>query len=169
MLPQELLEELNVQIKHEFASANYYLAMAAYFAEMGLDGFTNFFIVQAEEERFHAMKFFQFINDLGGRVQITGFEDPKNDFSSVTEVFQLALEHEQFVSRRIHGLVDLAKGENHHPTISFLQWFVDEQVEEEATMQGILDKLKIAGESGPGLLHLDSALASRTFTPPPGA
>ncbi len=166
MLSQSLLKELNEQIKHEFASANYYVAMAAYFADLGLDGFKNFFLVQADEERFHAMKFFNYVDELGGRVAITGYDDPKNDFASIEEVFQLALKHEEFVTERIHKLLDVAKQENHHPTISFLQWFVDEQVEEEATMQGVLDKLKLAGSSGPGVLFLDSELGARTFTPP---
>jgi len=168
MISKKLAEEMNKQITEEFRAGAYYLAMAAYFAEQGLDGFTNFFIVQAEEERFHAMKFFHFINDLGGKVEITGYEDPKSDFSSVEEVFQLALKHEQFVTARIHKLLDVAKNENHHPTMSFLQWFVDEQVEEEATMSGILDKIRLSGGAGPGLLFLDKELAGRSFTPPAG-
>ncbi len=166
MLSKKMLDELNVQIKHEFFSANYYLAMAAYCIDRGLDGFGNFFIIQAEEERFHAMKFFNYINSLNGRVTMTGYEEPRNDFKSLEEVFELALKHEVFVTKRIHTLADLAQAEKHHPTISFLQWFVDEQVEEEATMSTWLDKVKLVGDNGHGLLMIDQELAARTFTPP---
>ncbi|MBS4032606.1 MAG: ferritin [Clostridiales bacterium] len=140
--------------------------MAAYCAEEELDGFANFFIVQAEEERFHAMKFFTLIGDLGQRPIITGFEDPKNEFSSVQELFELALEHEQFVTKRIHMLMDMARQENHHQTVSFLQWFIDEQVEEEANMSKILRNIKRVGGEGYGILLIDQELAGRIFTPP---
>lgn len=168
MLSQKLLDELNLQLKYEMESANYYLAMAAYCASEDLDGFANFFLVQGEEERFHAMKFYNFINDLGGRVIIKGFEDPKNDFSSLEDIFESALKHEQFVTKRIHTILDVANQEKHYPTISFLQWFVDEQVEEEASMNQILSKVKRLGEDNPGIYMLDEELSKRAFTPPPG-
>lgn len=168
MLSQKLLDELNLQLKYEMESANYYLAMAAYCASEDLDGFANFFLVQGEEERFHAMKFYNFINDLGGKVIIKGFEDPRNDFSSLQDVFESALKHEQFVTKRIHTILDIANQEKHYPTISFLQWFVDEQVEEEASMNQILSKVKRLGEDNPGIYMLDEELAKRAFTPPPG-
>lgn len=167
MLSEKLLHELNLQIKHELASANYYLAMAAHCASEDLGGFAHFFMIQGDEERFHAMKFYNFINDLGGKVKIFGFEDPRNDFQSLEEVFTAALKHEQFVTSRIHTLLDLANQEKHYPTISFLQWFVDEQVEEEASMTQILSKIKRLGEDNPGIYMLDDELAKRTFIPPP--
>ncbi|SES62064.1 ferritin [Anaerobranca gottschalkii] len=166
MLSEKLLNELNLQLKYEMESANYYLAMAAYCDSLDLPGFANFFLVQAEEERFHAMKFYNFINDLGGKVTIYGFADPRNDFSSLEDVFQSALKHEQFVTKRIHTILDLANEEKHYPTISFLQWFVDEQVEEEASMSQLLSKVKRLGEDNPGIYMLDEELAKRTFTPP---
>lgn len=165
MLSEKLINELNEQIKYEFASANYYLSMAAYFAEKSLDGFTNFFLAQADEERFHAMKIFHFLNDLGAKIKITGYEDPKQDFASIKEVFELALQHEQFVTERINTLMEIAESEKHNPTKSFLLWFVDEQVEEENLMQSIIDKLDLIGESGAGLYMLDKELGARTFTP----
>lgn len=168
MLSQKLLDELNLQLKYEMESANYYLAMAAYCASEDLDGFANFFLVQGDEERFHAMKFYNFINDLGGKITIQGFEDPRNDFKSLEDVFESALKHEQFVTKRIHTILDVANQEKHYPTISFLQWFVDEQVEEEATMSQILSKVKRLGEDNPGIYMLDEELAKRTFTPPAG-
>ena len=165
MLSEKLLNKLNEQITHEFYSAHYYLAMAAYFKKEDLDGFANFFVVQAEEERFHAMKFFNFIFDQGEEAVITGFKDPKRDFKSVEEIFALALEHEKLVSSLINELMGIAQTEKHYPSISFLQWFIDEQVEEEAGMSKLLSMVKRVGEKGHGILMLDKELAARTFTP----
>ena len=165
MLSEKLLGKLNEQITHEFYSAHYYLAMAAYFTKEDLDGFANFFLVQAEEERFHAMKFFNFINDQGQEAIITGFKDPKRDFKSTEEIFTLALEHEKLVSSLINDLMALAQEEKHYPSISFLQWFIDEQVEEEANMNKLLSKVQRVGEKGHGILMLDRELSERSFTP----
>lgn len=165
MLSEKLLKALNDQITHEFASANLYMSMAAYCAAEGFEGFSNFFIVQAEEERFHAMKFFTFVNELGARAVISGYPDPEHDFASVKDAFEKALAHEKFVTKRIHDLLDLAEAEKHRPTISFLQWFVDEQVEEEDSFNTIIDKLNILGNAGPGLYMLDKELGQRTFSP----
>lgn len=165
MLSKKLLTKLNEQITHEFYSAHYYLAMAAYFMKEDLDGFANFFIVQAEEERFHAMKFFNYIFDQGEEAIITGFKDPKRDFTSAEEIFSLALEHEQLVSSLINDLMAIAQEEKHYPSISFLQWFIDEQVEEEAGMSKLLSKVRRVGDKGHGILMLDKELATRTFTP----
>lgn len=162
MLSERLLQKLNEQITHEFYSAHYYLAMAAYFMKEDLDGFANFFIVQAEEERGHAMKFFDYINEQGEEAVITGFKDPKRDFQTPEEVFALALEHEKLVTGLIREMMDLAQEEKDYPSIGFLQWFVDEQVEEEASMAKILGKVKRIGDSGHGLLMLDSELGGRT-------
>ncbi len=167
MISEKLLHEMNEQIKYEFFSAQYYLAMAAYCAAEDFNGFANFFVVQAEEERFHAMKFFNFIHERGGRSVMRALEEPKNEYSSLEELFVLALEHERFVTRRIYGLMDLAVEEKEHSTISFLNWFVDEQVEEEASMSETLSKIKRLGETGQGIYLLDQELAQRTFTPPP--
>lgn len=166
MLSEKLLKELNDQIKYEQFSSNYYLAMAAHCAAEDFNGFANFFIVQAQEEQFHAMKFFHFINELGGRAVISALDEPKRDYQSLEEVFTLALEHEQFVTRRIYTLMDLAMEEREHATISFLKWFIDEQVEEEATMSDILSKVRRLGEKGEGIYHLDNEMAGRTFNPP---
>ncbi len=165
MLSKNLLTKLNEQITHEFYSAQYYLAMAAYFKKEDLDGFANFFIVQAEEERFHAMKYFEFINDQGEEAIITGFKDPKREFTSAEEIFSLALEHEKLVSSLINDLMNIAQEEKHHPSIGFLQWFIAEQVEEEASMSRLLSLVKRVGEQGHGILMLDRELAARTFNP----
>ncbi len=166
MLSDKLQGELNEQIKYEFFSANYYLAMAAYCAAEGFNGFANFFIVQAEEERFHAMKFFNFINEMDGRALMKAMDEPKNEYSSLEEIFTLAFKHEKFVTGRIYSLMDLAIEEKEHATISFLRWFVDEQVEEEASMSDLLNKVKRLGEKGEGIYMLDKELSQRTFTAP---
>ena len=111
MLSDQLLKGLNEQLNFEFQSANIYMAMAAYCSHQNYDGFANFFLVQAEEERYHAMKFYNFINDRGKRVIITGSESPNNDFKSLRHVFEEAYKHEQEVTKRIYTLSDIAMDE----------------------------------------------------------
>ncbi len=165
MLSKKLLSVLNEQIHHEFDAANLYLSMAAYCGDKGFSGFSNFFVAQAEEERFHGMKIYHFINELGAKAVISGLPEPQQDFEGPTNTFKAALEHEMKVTELIHNLLDIAHEEKHYPTISFLQWFVDEQVEEEASFQEILDKLEIIGESRSGLYALDQELGTRVFSP----
>ncbi len=166
MISQKLQDALNYQINKELFSEYYYLSMASYFNSAGLDGFENFFLIQVEEERFHAMKMYHFLNERGGRVVLSQIDMPKTDFKSPLEVFQLAYEHEQFVTKLINDLMDVAIAENDHAARSFLNWFVDEQVEEEASMEAIVNKLKLIGKEGNGLLMMNKELAARTFTPP---
>lgn len=168
MVSEKLMKALNEQMNYEFESAHYYLAMAAYCADQDLDGFENFFLVQAEEERFHAMKFFNFIKDMDGRIKFEGLGQPINEFNSVLEVFEEALKHEQKVTKRIYDLMDISKEEREHATISWLNWFVDEQVEEEATMKGLISKLKRLENNSHGIFDLDKEMAQRSFTPPAG-
>lgn len=166
MITEKLEKAINYQINRELFSEYYYLSMASYFNAEGLSGFENFFLVQVEEERFHAMKMYRFLNEKGGRVILDAIEAPKTEFKSPIEVFQLAFEHEKLVSGLINDLMDLAISENDHAAKNFLNWFVEEQVEEEASMEGILNKLKLINGEGYGLLMLDAELAQRTFTPP---
>ena len=166
MLSEKLLVMLNEQINHEFEAANLYLSVAAYWADQGFPGFSKFFVAQAEEERFHGMKIFHFVNELGAKAVISGLPEPLQDFGGTPQAtFEAALTHEKSVTGLINKLLDRAHEEKHYATISFLQWFVDEQVEEESSFQEILDKLKIIGESGPGLYHLDRELGARVFSP----
>lgn len=169
MLSEKLLNEINKQIKYEFYSAHFYLAMAAYCDAEDLEGFANFFKVQAEEEKFHAMKLYDFVNQMGARVKLYGLEEPNNEFSSVLDAFQKSLEHEKFVTKRIYTLMDLATEEKEHATISLLKWFIDEQVEEEDMFSKLIAKLKRIGNDSTGLYMLDDELALRTFTPPADA
>jgi len=166
MLSDDLLAALNEQMNFEFLSAHYYLAMAGYCTEQDLDGFAHFFWTQAEEERFHAEKFYNFITEKGGRAEFDAISKPHNDFDSVTAVFETALEHEQEVTRRIYKLMDLAQEEGEYSTISFLDWFVDEQVEEEDTMETIISKLNRLGDDSNGLFMLDNELSQRVFNRP---
>jgi ferritin len=165
MLSEKLLNGLNEQMNFEFYSAHAYMAMAAYCSAEGLDGFANFFLVQAEEERFHAMKFYNFINALGKRVIMTGFPSPNNEFTSIRDCFEKALAHEKEVTKRIYKLSDLAFDEREHATINFLKWFIDEQVEEEAMFDTLIQKLKRIENDNNSLFMLDNELAKRTFTP----
>ena len=165
MISKKLEAAINEQINKELFSEYYYLSMASYFSSVGLDGFENFFLVQGEEERFHAMKMYHFVNERGGRVILSQIDTPKTEFASSLEVFQLAYEHEQFVTKLINDLMDLAISENDHAAKSFLNWFVDEQVEEEASMESIVSKLKLIDGKGNGLLMLNKELAARNFTP----
>ena len=166
MISEKLQDAFNYQINRELFSEYYYLSMASYFNSAGLSGFENFFLVQVEEERFHAMKMYRFLNEKGGRVFLGDIEAPKTEFKSPLEVFELALEHEQLVSGLINDLMDLAIAENDHAAKHFLNWFVEEQVEEEASMESIMNKLRLIKGEGHGLLMLDNELAARTFTPP---
>ena len=166
MISQKLQDALNDQINKEMYSEYYYLSMASYFNSIGLNGFENFFLIQVEEERFHSMKMYDFLNEKGGRVILKAINEPATEFKSALEVFQLAYDHEKFVSKCINELMDVAIEVKDHATKSFLNWFVDEQVEEEATMDSILNKLKLINGDGMGLLMLDKELSIRTFTPP---
>lgn len=163
MASEKLMKALNDQLNFEYESANYYLAMAAYCADIDFEGIENFFNVQAEEERFHATKFYDYINDIDGRAKIQAMEEPKNDFDSILDAFKTALEHEKKVTERINNLMAMAHEENDYATISFLNWFVDEQVEEEATMKTIIAKLEKIGDRPQGLFMLDKELGGRSF------
>jgi len=158
---KKLIDEMNVQINKEIYSGYLYLAMAAHFEEENLSGFANWMTIQAEEELEHAMKFFKFLPEVGGKVILDAIEKPDSDFGSPKKVFEQVLEHEQYVTSRIHLLYKLAVETNEYPTQMFLQWFVNEQVEEEKNAKEILGNIKLAGESGNALLMLDRALAQR--------
>ncbi|MFO7890499.1 MAG: ferritin [bacterium] len=166
MISQKMTDAINVQINKELYSEYLYLSMAAYFSSEGLSGFENFFLVQAEEERFHAMKFYHFVNERGGRVYFDKIDKPEAEFDSTIAVFEKAYDHEKYVTSLINKLMDIAIQENDHATKSFLNWYVDEQIEEEDSMESILNKLKMIKGKGNGLLMMDKDLGSRTFTPP---
>ncbi|MBC6004541.1 MAG: ferritin [Paeniclostridium sordellii] len=166
MASQRVLDALNNQLQMEFFSEYFYISMEAYFADNNLDGFANFFNVQAREERDHAYKIFNYIGRAGGKVVLQGIEQPKINFESPLDVFESALEHERLISNSIHDLVDLAISEKDHTTSSFLRWFIDEQSEEEESMEKIVRKLRLLKNDPAGLLMIDQELAQRTYIPP---
>ncbi|NTW70880.1 MAG: ferritin [Eubacteriaceae bacterium] len=166
MLSKKLIDEINEQIKYEFFSAHLYLSMASFAANNDLPGFENWFIVQADEERFHAMKFYHFLNSRAEKAVLKGFDDPKENYDDIIDAFAYSLEHEKFVSSRIYHLMDIAQEEKEYATISLLNWFVDEQVEEEDNFGRILSQLKKISGNEDGLFRLDRELATRVFVPP---
>lgn len=165
MLTKKLQDALNEQINKEFFSEYMYLSMSAYLESIEMEGFANYFNVQAQEEHFHAMKMFNFVHDKGGRVILKPLGEPKANFKSVLKVIEEALEHERFITKSINELMDVAIKENDHSVKSFLDWYVDEQVEEEATMGRLIAKLKLINGEGLGLLTIDNELLSRKFSP----
>jgi ferritin len=159
-------EALNEQINKEIYSAYLYLSISAYSTFVGMKGFANWFMVQYQEEMAHAMKIYDYINDQGGQVKLLAVEEPPTEFGSPLEMFEKTLEHEKFVTKRINDLVDLAIKEKDHASNIFLQWFVTEQIEEEANDNEIISKLKLVGKDSNGLFMIDKELATRVFTPP---
>ncbi|MFW6113582.1 MAG: ferritin [Actinomycetota bacterium] len=166
MISERMQEALNDQMKWEFYSEFLYLAMAGYFMSQSLDGFANWMTIQAEEERSHALMFFNYIDEAGGRPMIYAFDQMDNEYESVMDVFEKTVEHEILVTRRINDLMDLAVEEKDHATASFLDWFVKEQVEEVASPQKILDQLKMLKDDNRGVLMIDRELSQRVFHPP---
>lgn len=160
------MDAINDQINYELYSANAYIAMQAYCASNDLEGFTNFFKVQVQEENFHSEKLFNYLNQMNGRATITALPEPKNDFESILDVFKEGLSHEKGVTQRLYNLMDIANDEREHATISLLKWFIDEQVEEETTFNGITKRLERIGDDSAALYMLDSQLMTRTFVPP---
>lgn len=165
MLNLNVERAINEQINAELYSAYLYLSMAAWFETQDLPGFASWMRVQFQEEQAHAMKFFDYVNERGGRVTLTAIEEPKSEWGSVVEVFEQTLEHERFVTERINNLMDVAKEEKDYASESFLRWYIDEQVEEEATAEGILSQVERVEGNGNGLMMLDRELGSRSFTP----
>jgi ferritin len=169
MIGKKLEKAINEQINKEFFSEYLYLSMAAYFEAQNLDGFGNWFHVQTQEEHFHAMKLYAYLIDRGGEVELGALAKPEKDFGSPLQAFEAALKHEQFITKSIGEVMDLAIKENDHSLKSFLQWYVDEQVEEEANAEKLIAKLKLIGDDGNGLLNQDTELAARVFVPPAAA
>ncbi len=161
MLSERMLKALNEQINKELFSAYFYLGIAAYFKDMGFEGFATWMEAQAEEELGHAIRIYDYVFERGGKVELDRIEKPKQDFQSPLKAFEAVYLHEVGVTESIYKLVEIAQEEKDHATYQFLQWFVEEQVEEEATAKAIVDKLKIIGDSPQGLFMLDRELAQR--------
>ena len=166
MINKEIQDALNSQMNFEMYSANIYMSMATWFDVKNLVGFANWMKVQYSEEMFHFTKFYNYIDERGGRVLLSGMDAPATEWDSPLAAFANALEHEQIVTGRINDLVAGATEAKDHATVNFLQWFVGEQVEEEASVDGVIQQLNLIEGAPGGLFMLDRELGQRVFTPP---
>lgn len=167
MISQKMQDAMNDQVNEELFSGYLYYSMSAYFEAISLPGFAHWMRAQALEEQEHAHRFYNFINERGGKVNLKAVAAPKTEWSSPVEMFEEALKHERHISQRINYLVDTALEEKDHASANFLQWFVAEQVEEEASADEVLQRLKLVENSKGGLFMIDRELAQRAFTPSP--
>ena len=166
MLSKKMEDAINQQINAELYSAYIYAAMQADLEDKNLKGAATWMQMQIQEELSHAAKFVNYINERQGRVILEAIDKPPHEWDSVLEIFKGAYKHECYISGRINDLVSLARDENDHATYNFLQWYVSEQVEEEASVDEVVQKLKLIGDNGYGIFMLDQELGSRTFSPP---
>ena len=162
MLSERVQEAFNKQLNAELFSSYLYVSMSAYFESINLKGMAHWMRLQAQEEEGHGMKFFDFINDRGGRVLLQPIEGPKTEWDSPLATFQDGYGHECKVTAMINELADLAVSEKDHASHNFLQWFVDEQVEEESTASEIVGKLELAGGDNSILFMIDQELGQRS-------
>ena len=165
MIDEGIQEAINRQINEEMYSSYLYLSMSAWFESTGLKGFANWMMVQYKEEMDHAMKFYNYIISRGGKVNLFEIKEPPHEWNSPLHAFEETLKHEKHITKCINDLVELAEEKKDRATFNLLQWFVDEQVEEEANDEEIINKLRMVGESGNGIFMLDRELANRIYTP----
>jgi len=161
MVSSKVQQALNKQLNAEFYSSYFYLSMSAYFESNDLQGFAKWFRLQAQEEYSHAMKIFDYLNHISGKITLSKIEDPKTKWNSFLSVFQDTSGHEKEITKAINDLMDLAISEKDHATANFLQWFVSEQIEEEATAQQNVKKMEMIGDSKSGLYMLNREFGSR--------
>ena len=166
MLDKKMEHAFNDQINKEFYSEYLYLAMKTYFADMNLKGFVNWFDVQVQEEHAHAMCMYDYVLERGGFVELDAIEKPVVEGKTPLEIFEQVLKHEEFVTSRINALMDVAEEVKDRAALSFLDWYLKEQVEEEANVGGVLATLKLIGDDKKALLMLDKDLAARVFNAP---
>jgi len=165
MLSKKMIDAINDQINYELLSSYLYLSMVAYCDDNDYQGAANFYRIQAKEEVDHAMKFYDYLLERDARVILKGIPDPEIEFGGYKDTFEKSLAHEKTVTKRIYNLMDLAIEEREHATISFLNWYVDEQVEEESNFNAILGKLKRAELDPAALYMLDDELLTRVYVP----
>ncbi|HOO31980.1 MAG TPA: ferritin [Thermotogota bacterium] len=169
MIEKRMQDEINKQINEELFSAYLYQSMSAYFEDLNLKGFASWFTVQSGEEMIHANKFYTFLVSRGGRVEFEAIEKPQKEWASPLAAFEAALEHEKHITARINEMMDVAEEVKDRPTISALQWFIDEQVEEEASVDEYVQLLKMIGNENKGIFMVDRELAGRGTTAAGGA
>jgi ferritin len=165
MIGKQMAIELNAQINREFFSAYFYLSMSSYSDFLGLKGFAAWFLMKHQEEMQHAMKVYKYVLDQGAQVSLLPIQQPQSTFDSPLAMFEETLKHEQGVTQRFNELVDIAIAEKEHATHIFLQWFITEQIEEEATVAEIINKIRLVGGKGDGLFMIDNQLGKMAQTP----
>lgn len=166
MISEKLEKAFNDQINKEFYSEYLYLSMQAYFERLNLKGFVNWFNVQVQEEHAHALGMFNYLHERGGEVKLQSIDAPEFNWDSPLACFEQVLEHEEYVTSRINALMDVADEVKDRAALSFLDWYLKEQVEEEANVGGVLATLKLIKDDANALLLLDKDLAARTFVAP---
>ncbi len=160
MLSKEMEKALIEQIANEAYASQYYLSMSSWLEKKGLRGSAGFMLEQSQEEREHMMRMFKYVNEAGGHAKVSALKEPPYTYKSISQIFELALEHEIHVTQAINQLVDLALNKKDYGTFNFLQWYVAEQHEEETLFTSILDIIKITGTEGRGLLLIDKEVAA---------
>lgn len=165
MIKSKLAEALNKQLNNELDAAQSYLAMAAYCENENYSGFAHFYLQQAEEERFHAMKIYHYLNDRGIHAKISATNEPQTEFDSILNTFEASLAQEKGVTKNFYDLMDLAWEEKEHATISFLNWFLDEQVEEEAMFDTHIQYISRIIDNKNALYVYEKELGQRVFSP----
>jgi len=165
MLSKKLNNALNKQINAEAYSGYLYLAMSVWCNEQSLKGFAHWFAIQAREEFFHSSKFFNFLTNLDEKITLAAIDAPPSSWKSIRDVFDGVLAHEQKVTGMIDNLMNIAKEEKNHKVEIFLQWFVNEQVEEESGVKDVVSQLKLIGKDGYGLYQMDQTMGSRVLGP----
>lgn len=168
MITKRMEKALNAQINKEFYSAYLYLAMSAWCNKNNMPGSEHWFRIQYEEEIIHMTKMFDYVMQHGGEARLMKIDEPPADFGSVSGTFEASLKHERFVTQSINELLDVAVEEKDHATQVFLQWFITEQVEEEANVKEIVERLKMIGDNGAALMMIDDKLSQR-LPPAPAA
>lgn len=165
MISTKIASLLNDQITNEQFAAQYYLSMSAWFSARDLDGIANYFRIQSKEELMHGDKMFDYLNDVGAEIRIGAIEQPPFEFENATDIFEKALDHEKLVTKSIFNILKNANDEGDFATVSFLQWFVTEQVEEEANASSLVTKIKMVCENPSALYLFDQELAQRVLIP----
>lgn len=169
MISEKMQQAINDQVNFELYSAYIYASMSAYYTSINLPGFANWMRVQIQEEMVHATMMYDYVNSRGGRVLLQPIAGPDTDWPNPAAPFQQAYSHECVVTSRIHNLVNLAMEERDHASVAFLQWFVTEQVEEEANTDNVVRQMKLVGDDRSALFMIDRELAARVFVPPAAA
>jgi ferritin len=158
MISKKVEEAINVQIKNEEHSSRIYMAMASWCETNGYRGAADFLYKQSDEERMHMLKFIKYLNDRGGYAVLAGLELPASEYKSLRDVFDHVLSHEEFITASINKLYEVSLNEKDYTTGNFLQWYINEQIEEESTVNGILDRMKLLGDDKAGMFHIDKEL-----------